>query len=126
MNKKEALECIKNEEYESVPKEFYKDKSIVLEAVKSNGFALEYTDESFKKDKSIVLEAVKQNGVALEYADESFKKDKSIVLEAVKKNGWALEYVGKVMTGTWYLRTEISNVHPVTVNFYRENSNQDS
>jgi len=34
--------------------------------------------------------------------------------------------VGKVMTGTWYLRMEISNVHPVTVNFYRENSNQDS
>jgi len=37
-----------------------------------------------------------------------------------------LNVVGKVMTGTWYLRTEISNVHPVTVNFYRENSNQDS
>jgi len=30
MNKKEALECIRNEEYESVPKEFYKDKSFVL------------------------------------------------------------------------------------------------
>ena len=37
-----------------------------------------------------------------------------------------LNVVGKVMTGTWYLKTEISNVHPVTVNFYRENSNQDS
>ena len=37
-----------------------------------------------------------------------------------------LNAFGKVMTGTWYLRTEISNVHPVTVNFYRENSNQDS
>ena len=74
MNKKEALECIRNEEYESVPKEFYKDKSFVLEAVKQDGCALEYADESFKKDKSIVLEAVKSNGFALDYADESFKK----------------------------------------------------
>ena len=54
MNKKEALECIRNEEYESVPKKFYKDKSIVLEAVKQNGQALEYADESLKKDPDII------------------------------------------------------------------------
>ncbi len=62
MDKKEALEFISNREYESVPKEFYKDKSIVLEAVKQDGIALEFADESLKKDKSIVLEAVKQDG----------------------------------------------------------------
>ena len=54
MNKKEALECIRNEEQESVPKKFYKDKSIVLEAVKQNGQALEYADESLKKDPDII------------------------------------------------------------------------
>jgi hypothetical protein len=62
MNKKEALECIRNVEADRVPKEFYKDKSFVLEAVKSNGLALQYADESLKKDKSIVLTAVKQDG----------------------------------------------------------------
>ncbi len=65
MDKKEALEFISNGEYEIVPKEFYKDKSFVLEAVKSDGLALEFADESFKKDKSIVLEAVKSNGVCI-------------------------------------------------------------
>ncbi len=55
MDKKEALEFISNGEYERVPKEFYKDKSFVLEAVKQDGIALEFADESFKKDKSIVL-----------------------------------------------------------------------
>ena len=53
MNKKEALECISNGEYESVPKEFYKDKSFVLEAVKLDvdGNVLYYADQSFRKDK---------------------------------------------------------------------------
>jgi hypothetical protein len=85
MNKKEALEYILDAEYESVPKEFYKDKSFVLEAVKQNGQALYYVDESLKKDKSIVLEAVKRDGFAFEYADESLKKDKSFVLRWLNK-----------------------------------------
>ena len=54
MNKKEALACIGNKNFESVPKEFYKDKSIVFEAVKTNEFALEYADESLKKDPDII------------------------------------------------------------------------
>jgi len=60
MNKKEALECIGNEEYESVPKEFYKDKSFVLEAVKQNGDALEWADESLQKDPDIIQAAKRQ------------------------------------------------------------------
>ena len=32
--------------------------------------------EDFKKDNEIVLEAIKKDGYALEYADESFKKNK--------------------------------------------------
>ena len=84
MNKEEALECITNQEFESVPKKFYNDKSFVLEAVKQDGLALEYADESLQKDKSIVLEAVKQDGVALEYADESLQKDPDIIKAAKK------------------------------------------
>jgi len=92
-NKKQVLECIINGKYESIPKEFYKDKSIVLEAVKKSGYALKYADQILKKDKSIVLEATKQFGLALEYADETLKKDKSIVLEAVKSSfGHALQF----------------------------------
>jgi hypothetical protein len=62
MNKEKALECISDKQYENVPKEFYKDKSFVLEMVNIDGFALEYADESLKKDKSIVLAAVKSSG----------------------------------------------------------------
>ena len=53
-----------------------KDRNEVLAAVKEDGNALEYADESLKKDKEIVMAAVKQDGYALEYADESLQKDK--------------------------------------------------
>ena len=59
MDKKEALECIRNEEYESVPSEFYKDKSFVLEGVKLDRRALEFADESLKKDPDIIKAAKK-------------------------------------------------------------------
>jgi hypothetical protein len=85
MNKKEALEYILDAEYESVPKEFYKDKSFVLEAVKQNGQALYYVDESLKKDKSFVLEVVKQNRQALFFVDESLQKDPDIIQAAKKR-----------------------------------------
>jgi hypothetical protein len=37
-----------------------------------------------EKDKSIVLEAVKKSGYALEYADESLQKDPDIIKAAKK------------------------------------------
>jgi len=57
---KEALERISNWDWWSVPEEFYKDKSFVLAAVKQNGSALDYADESFKKDPDII-QAAKNN-----------------------------------------------------------------
>ncbi len=41
-----------------------------MEAVKKNGYALEYASERLKDDDLIVLEAVKNDGYALEYASE--------------------------------------------------------
>src|SRR5574344_635628 len=58
-----------------------------LEAVKQNGYVLEYVKE---QTPEICLEAVKQNGHALEYVKEQTPE---ICLEAVKQNGYALEYV---------------------------------
>ena len=46
------------------------------------------------KDRNVLLEAVKQNGFALQYADESLKKDKAILIEAKKENDYVLKYLG--------------------------------
>ena len=65
------------------------DREVVLEAVKNYGTALQYASDSLKADRELVLEAINNNGWALEYADDSFKADRELVLEAVKNNGHA-------------------------------------
>ena len=49
----------------------FSTKAEVLEAVKQDGYALEYASEELRGDREVVLAAVKQNGRALEQA--SFK-----------------------------------------------------
>ena len=61
-------------------------RSEVLEAVKQNGWALQYASAALKDDRQIVLEAVKQDGYALEYASAALKDDREIVLEVVKQD----------------------------------------
>ena len=43
--------------YDSIPKESWKHKSIVLTAVKEHGYALQYADESLQKDPDIIQAA---------------------------------------------------------------------
>ena len=57
--KKKGLEYIINGSLNIVPKEFYKDKSFVLEAVKEDGYALEYVNENLKNDPDIIKAAKK-------------------------------------------------------------------
>jgi len=63
--------------------------------------------KKLKKDRRIVLEAVKQNGLALQYADESLKRDKEVVIEAVKQNGSALKYVDQYVRGDYQFMIDL-------------------
>ena len=73
-------------------KNFYNDFEVILTAVKSNGFALNYASDRLKDNKEIVLEAVKNNGMALKWVSPRLQNDKDVVLEAIKNDGWALKY----------------------------------
>jgi urease gamma subunit len=66
---------------------FQYHKGIQLEAVKQNGFAIQYIHNP---DKEIQLEAVKENGHVLIYI---YNPDKDVQLEAVKEDGQAIQYV---------------------------------
>ena len=83
---KEALEAVKQNGYalQYVTKQ---TEEMALEAVKQNGDALQYVT---KQTEEIALEAVKQYGDALQYVTEQTEE---IALEAVKENDYALQYV---------------------------------
>ena len=70
------------------------DEKECLEAVKQNGYNLQYVKE---QTEDICLEAVKQNGYALQYVQNQTKE---MCIEAVKQDGFALQYVNKEF---WYL-----------------------
>ena len=63
------------------------DVNVALEAVKQNGYALQYVKD---QTEAVALEAVKQNGYALRYVKD---QTEAVALEAVKQDGDALRYV---------------------------------
>ena len=76
------------------------DREEILEAVKKDGRALQYADESLWADREVVLEAVKtdegrEEEEALMFADESLQADREVVLAAVKQCPWVLEFASE-------------------------------
>ena len=60
------------------------NKNEILQAVKTDRYALRYASEELKNDKEIVLTAVKNNGYALAFASERLKNDKEFLKEIEK------------------------------------------
>lgn len=54
-------------------------KEYMLAAVRQDGSALCYADESLKADREVVLAAVRQDRDALQYAHSSIRDDKDII-----------------------------------------------
>lgn len=70
------------------------DKEVVLAAVQSYGWALQYASKELRGDREVVLVAVKNFGGALRYASKELKEDREIVLTAVQNFGGELRYAG--------------------------------
>ena len=52
----------------------------MLEAVKQDGWALEYASIRLKDDEAVVLQALKQNVFSLRFASERLRNNKIFVL----------------------------------------------
>jgi hypothetical protein len=65
----------------------YPTKEKQLEAVKRNGYSIQYIHNP---DKEVQLEAVKKNGYSIRFIHNP---DKEVQLEAVKKNGYNIRYI---------------------------------
>ncbi|KAF0974940.1 hypothetical protein FDP41_006045 [Naegleria fowleri] len=77
------------------PKEIVEDREFVLSVAKLNGLAVVGSNDSpFLNDKEILLEAVRSNGYALYYilyfASDALKKDSELMMEALKCNRFVL------------------------------------
>ncbi|TQC54492.1 DUF4116 domain-containing protein, partial [Mycoplasmopsis cynos] len=95
--------------------ELKKDREVVLEGVKQDGFVLRYASQELKKDREIVLEAVKRNGYALQFASEELKKDKAVGLETVMQDYNALEVVSEELKKDREFISEIIKINPYII-----------
>ena len=55
-----------------------KTKEEIIEKISEGDLSLEDLYDEFKTDKDIVLAAVKADGLALDYTDDSLKEDEDI------------------------------------------------
>lgn len=61
--------------FQQAPEDFQKDKELVLQFVKADGFSLFYAHSELTKDKEVVLEAVLQNPLSLYFANIELQND---------------------------------------------------
>jgi serine/threonine protein kinase len=96
-DKETIVEAVKQDGWalEFASKELQNNKKVVLQTMKQNGRALEFASKELQNDKEVVLQAVKQDGSALKHASKELQNDKEFVLKAVKLYGMALEYASK-------------------------------
>jgi hypothetical protein len=71
------------------------NKEIVLAAVTSSAFSLQFASDELKKDHEVVLRAVKKNGNALKFADESLKSDPEFMLKSINATYFSLDYASE-------------------------------
>ncbi len=84
-----------------------RDREVVLEAVKQDGYALQLSSEELRGDREVVLEAVRQNGFALQCVSGVLREDREVVLEAVKRNGNALQFASEELRGNHEVVLEV-------------------
>lgn len=70
-----ALSSKEGDPTEWISKDLYEDKEILKLIVSRNGLRLDDAPEKFKKDPDIINEAVRNNGYALIYVDDSLKNN---------------------------------------------------
>ena len=86
------------------PLEVRGDKDVVLSAISTNPYNLQYS--SFHDDVDIVLVAVQGHGYALQFASTARRDDFAVVLAAVTRTGTALKFASKRLRGNRHIVRE--------------------
>ena len=96
MTKKQAIAKVR-EDYSNLRdlKKYHNDRDVVMAAVETDGWALQYATEELKADKEIVTVAVKRFSESLYFASEKLKSDKRLlklyIIGVMKKHYKSLE-----------------------------------
>jgi len=99
-----------------VPEEFRTD-DLCLNALKQNGWALDFVNDNLKQKREIVEMALKNQGDALEFSIDKFKSDRTLVKLAVQSNGMALRYADMPLRHDPEILSLALNENPFAIEF---------
>jgi hypothetical protein len=69
------------------PQWVYKDKEMMMTALKRNIHLLQFADDSLKNDQLFMMRAILIDGQAIKYASENLRNDRAMAIAAVTQNG---------------------------------------
>ena len=95
------------------------DKQIVMEAVKSNGLALQYVGKNFKGEKEVAAAAISSTWRALKHVSNALKKDQDLVLLAIQQNRLALDLADYCMTKNHIVMHKLIEIDPKNLKVMR-------
>jgi hypothetical protein len=78
---------------------FGDDERVVMAAVQSHGWILQYASKEMQNNVTIVTAAVQEHGAALEHSSDDMKGNETVVTAAVQENGLALVCASDDMKG---------------------------
>lgn len=73
-----------NEFVNHAPDGGYKDKKLMMQAVRFNGYNLGYASKELCSDKELAIKAIRNTYMAYEFIGDSLKNDKDILAELEK------------------------------------------
>ena len=97
--------------------EIANDRNIVLEAVKQNGFSLQFASQQLRNDVEIVKEATKSEPESLEFASSLLRDDFDLVLNVVRKSKQALVYASPRLRDDEKIVTAAVESYPFSIRF---------
>lgn len=99
-----------------VPEECRTD-DLCLNALKQNGWALDFVNDNLKQKREIVAKALESQGDALEFSIDKFKSDRTLVKLAVQSNGMALRYADMTLRHDPEILSLALNENPFAIEF---------
>ena len=90
-----------------------------MEAVKSNGLALQYVGKNFKGEKEVAAAAISSTWRALKHVSNALKKDQDLVLLAVQQNRLALNLADHSMTKNHIVIHKLIEIDPKNLKVIR-------
>lgn len=120
-----ALKKVEQSKFPELAAKWKNDLETVLAAVKNSAQNLQFASDDMQKDRSVVMQAVRKWGRALQYTDYTFRNDREIVLTAIRDEACNIRYASDDLTQDKEFGLISVSENPTILNFLHDELQND-